>query len=226
MISKLMRIILDSYVGTIVLMVGILISSWLIAQKLSAFHLPGNHQGYQPEQPIAFSHLTHAGELQIACLYCHYAAETSRHAGIPSVDVCMNCHRFVMATLGALRVEDDKAKEENRDPNRIVSSEINKLYRSLGLNENLQPDPTLSPQSISWVKIHNLPDFVYFDHRVHVNIGISCQKCHGPVETMLRVKQEESLAMGWCINCHREANATGVEGKSVRASTDCSSCHY
>jgi hypothetical protein len=81
-------------------------------------------------------------------------------------------------------------------------------------------------KAIPWVRVHNLPDFAYFDHRAHVVAGVACQKCHGPVETMERVRQVESLSMGWCVNCHRDANLHGVAGKKVNASLDCAACHY
>ena len=76
------------------------------------------------------------------------------------------------------------------------------------------------------MRVHNLPDYVYFDHRAHVAAGVTCQKCHGPVESMERVRQFESLSMGWCVNCHREATENGIDGKTVHASTDCAACHY
>ncbi|MBI2434108.1 MAG: cytochrome c3 family protein [Candidatus Hydrogenedentes bacterium] len=200
----------------------------LVALSLAArsYHLPDNHQDYEPEQPIAFSHRLHAGELALDCRYCHFGAATSRHAGIPAASVCMNCHKFVTATMGALRAEERIAKEEKRAPGKVVSPELAKLYRGLGLNEKLEPDPAQTPTGIAWVKIHNLPDYVYFDHRAHVSAGVACQTCHGSVETMERVRQVESLAMGWCVNCHREANRIGVQGKPVQASVDCATCHY
>ena len=177
-------------------------------------------------QPIAFSHRLHAGELQVACLYCHSGAESSRHAGIPAANVCMNCHRFITAPLGAIRAEDELAKQEGRKPRRIVSPEIQKLYDALALGENLQRDPRKSPSPVAWTKVHNLPDFAYFDHRPHLNAGVTCQQCHGPVETMERVGQAEPLTMGWCVNCHRHATLTGVAGRKASASIDCVSCHY
>lgn len=217
---------MDRRVITLLLVVGVVFSGIALAPKLKSYHLPGNHQDYEPEQPIAFSHRLHAGELQISCAYCHSGAETSRHAGLPPSNVCMNCHKSVTSTLGAMRAEEESAKKENRKPGLVVSPELRKLYDTLGLDERLQPDPKKKPQPIPWVRIHNLPDFAYFDHRAHVNAGMTCQKCHGPVETMERVRQVENLSMGWCVNCHRDANVTGVQGKKVNASLDCASCHY
>ena len=211
---------------TVVLLVGLLFSVLALAPRIGSVHLPGNQQGYEPAQPIAFSHRLHAGEMQIACLYCHSGAESSRHAGIPPANVCMNCHQFVTAPLGAVRAEEALAKSEGRKPRRIVSPELQKLYDALALDENLKRDPHKSPAPIAWTKVHNVPDFVYFDHRAHVNAGVACQQCHGPVETMDRVSQVQPLTMGWCVNCHRDANRSGIAGRKVNASIDCVTCHY
>ncbi len=211
---------------TLVLLIGLLGSAFTLAPQIGALHLPGNQQGYEPVQPIAFSHRLHAGEMQVACLYCHSGAESSRHAGIPSAGVCMNCHQFVNAPLGALRAEEELAKKEGRKPRRIISPELQKLYDAMALGADLKSDPRKTPTPIAWTKVHNVPDFVYFDHRPHVAAGVACQSCHGPVETMDRVAQVQPLTMGWCVNCHRQANLTGVAGKKVNASIDCSRCHY
>lgn len=211
---------------TNLLLVGIGLGVLALFPKLSAFHLPGNHQGYQPVQPIAFSHRLHAGELQVPCLYCHSGAERSRHAGIPSVGLCMNCHRFVTAPFGAIRAEDEQARKEKRDPRPIVSPEIQKIYDALALNASMRRDPYKQQVPVEWIKVHNLPDFVSFDHRRHVNAGVECQKCHGPVETMERVTQIQDLSMGFCVNCHRDVTKNGLNGKVVNASIDCSGCHY
>lgn len=230
---------------TLVLLVALGFGLMVLVPKFNAYALPGNQRGYEPAQPVAFSHRLHAGELQVQCLYCHSGAEKSRHAGIPGTNVCMNCHRFVSATLGAIRAEDELAKREKRDPKRIVSPEIQKIYEALALDGKMQRDPSRETRPITWVKVHNLPDFVYFDHRPHVNAGVTCQKCHGPVETMERVRQVEDLSMGWCVNCHRGVDRTGLDGNGnftsapapaaegttpvthrVYASIDCSTCHY
>ena len=211
---------------TLLLLVGLAFSTLTLLPRLGSYHLPGNHQGYEPTQPIAFSHRLHAGELQISCLYCHAGAEQSRHAGIPASNVCMNCHKSVTASLGAVRDEEKQAQQENRKPMLVESTELRKLYDALALDEKLQPDAAKAPMPIAWVRVHNLPDFAYFDHRAHVNVGVACQRCHGAVETMERVRQVEDLSMGWCVNCHREANRTGVAGKRVHASIDCAACHY
>jgi hypothetical protein len=188
--------------------------------------LPGNQQGYQPDQPIRFSHRLHAGELEIGCLYCHSGAERSRNAGIPAASVCMNCHQFVAAPFGAVRAESASAEKEQRPVQLIVSPEIQKLYDAVGFVPNQPPGSAATQAPIVWNKVYTLPDFVRFDHRPHVNAGVACQDCHGPVETMERVSQVPDLSMGWCVNCHRDATANGVAGKPVKATLDCAACHY
>jgi hypothetical protein len=215
-----------SRITTIVLLVGLTFGVLALVPRLRGYRAPGNQRGYEPAQPIAFSHRMHAGELEISCQYCHSGAEKSRHAGIPSSGLCLNCHRTVTAPLGAVRAEQELARQESRPPRPVVSPELKKLYDSLGLDDKLQPDPRREPVPIPWVKIHNLPDHASFDHRAHVLAGVACQRCHGAVETMERVRQVEDLSMGWCVNCHRESNRVGVIGKKVNASTDCSTCHY
>jgi hypothetical protein len=210
----------------LVLAAGCLFSIALLGLRTGAARLPGNHQGYEPVQPIAYSHRLHAGELRIACQYCHSGAERSRHAGIPAAQVCMNCHSMVTSAAGAVRAEEAAALEEGRQPRRLVSSEIEKLYAALGLGSDGKPDAARLREPIAWTRIHNLPDFVYFDHRAHVTSGVACQTCHGPVETMERVRQAADLSMGWCVNCHRDANKSGIGGKRVSASLDCVTCHF
>ena len=217
-------------VVALLLGVGLVFSVLALIPRLSSYHLPGNHKGYEPTQPIAFSHRLHAGELNMACLYCHGAAEESRHAGIPAASTCMNCHRLVTAPMVSVQAEDKLAQEEKRPPRRIVSLELQKLYDDLGLKLNekqeLVPAPEKQPRPVPWIKVYNLPDFVYFDHRAHVWAGVTCQKCHGPVETMERVRQVGDLSMGWCVNCHRTANQEGINGVRVYAPTDCTTCHH
>src|SRR5713101_4884193 len=160
--------------------VGLGLVSGLGAWQLSRM---GIHQGYAPEQPIAFPHKVHAGDYRIPCLYCHYGARTSRHAGVPSASVCMNCHALVEKQ----------------------TVEIEKLKEAVQMN-----------RPVAWVKVHNLPDFVYFNHSQHVLSGVACQRCHGPVETMDKIEQTAPLTMGWCIECHRE-NAHVPTGTFHRA---------
>jgi hypothetical protein len=191
-----------------------------------AWRMPGNNQGYEPQQPIAYSHRLHAGQLGLSCFYCHSAAETSRYAGIPSAGVCMNCHVQVRATAAAIAQEDVAAQREKREPSTVESAELRKLYDALALDADLQPVQERPLKPIAWTRVHVLPDFVYFDHRAHITAGVTCQRCHGPIETMDRVRQFETLAMGWCVNCHREVNETGVNGRQVSASIDCVTCHF
>jgi hypothetical protein len=210
----------------IVLLSGLAIAGAVFAFRWDDFYWPGNQQGYEPVQPIAFSHRLHCGKLQIACLYCHFGGERSRHAGIPAASLCMNCHRLVTAPREQILDEYQKAQQERRPVRPVISAEIQKLYEAMALDDKLQPDPAKQPKTIPWVRVHNLPKFSCFDHRPHVTAGVSCQKCHGEVEEMDRVRQVSSLSMGWCVNCHRDTGVTGVGGKKVQASTDCAACHY
>ena len=209
---------------TVVLLIGLFFGLVSLVFGMSSWRLPDHQTGYSPHQPIDYSHRLHAGELQIDCQFCHTAADKSRHAGIPSSDVCMKCHKFVTSSFDVLQNEITLADEEKRKPKQVVSSELRKLYESFGLDESLKPKVDAAPSSIPWVRVHNLPDYVYFDHRAHVTAGVTCQRCHGPIESMERVRQVETLSMGWCVNCHRET--TEIEGKAVHASTDCAVCHY
>ena len=193
---------------------------------VTALRLPGDNQGYEPAQPIAYSHKLHAGDLKIQCMYCHSGADKSRHAGIPAMNVCMNCHLGVTATLAAVKREEQEAAQQQREPRTVVSPELQKLYDAMALDDTLFPKDDETPKPIAWKRIHKLPDFVYFDHRAHITASVRCQQCHGPIETMERVRQYETLSMGWCVNCHRDVNETGVAGKQVHASTDCVTCHY
>jgi hypothetical protein len=218
---------MNNRVLTIVLASGVLMCALVFLGSFGVnYMLPGNHQGFEPVQPIAYSHRLHAGELGIACLHCHSAAERGKNAGVPSANVCMNCHRFVSAPWVDVKAENDAADKEHRKPHLVVSPEIRKIYRAMALTDDMQRDSTIRQTPIVWKKIHNLPDFVYFNHSAHVQKGVECQKCHGAVETMERVRQVSDLSMGWCVNCHRTANALGVNGKPVNASTDCTTCHF
>ena len=208
------------------MLIGLVISSVVLAGRLRSYPLPGNQQGYEPEQPIAFSHRLHAGELQISCLYCHYGAERSRHAGVPSASICMSCHRFVTASQKVMIPEILEARKANRTPQPVISRELKKLYDALGLDSKLEPDPKTAPVPIAWVKVHNLPAYTCFDHRAHLRADVACQRCHGPVETMDRLRQDADLSMGWCVNCHRETRITGVTGKADRPSIECATCHH
>lgn len=213
---------------TVVLGVAVALALLALVPKIAAFRLPGYQQGFEPDQPIAFSHRLHAGELQVDCLYCHAGADDSRHAGIPAASTCMNCHRLIKATRAQVRAEEEAAKKEKRDPRPVISPELAKLYRAQGLDpSDLAAPPVTTPRPIHWTRVTEVPDFVYFDHRPHVAAGVACQSCHGPVETMERVRQVASVSMGWCLQCHRAPGAALPPGSTIaRASTDCSTCHY
>ncbi|MGB6043559.1 MAG: cytochrome c3 family protein [Pirellulales bacterium] len=211
---------------TVVLLVGLFFGLAVLVSATSGWRLPDNQQGYAPVQPIDYSHRLHAGELQMDCRFCHSAAQSSRYAGIPSSDVCMKCHNFVTAPFDVMQQEMRLADAEKRKPKRIISPELKKLYDSLALNDELQPIEGKTPTSIPWVRVHNLPDYACFNHQAHVTAGVTCQHCHGPVESMERVQQFSTLSMGWCVNCHREANQNGINGQPVHAATDCTVCHH
>jgi len=172
----------------------------------------GVDQGYAPIQPIHYSHKIHAGDNKIECKYCHSSARKSKHSGIPSLNVCMNCHKSIYEYTGngeAPTQEDI----ENGYTNEFYTGEIKKLYAAVGWDEDNQKY-TGKSKPVEWVRIHNLPDFAYFNHSQHVEVGgIECQTCHGPVEEMEIMYQHSPLTMGWCVNCHRETNVK-VEGNA------------
>jgi len=165
----------------------------------------GIDQGYAPIQPIHYSHKIHAGDNKIECNYCHSSARVSKHSGIPSLNVCMNCHKSIYEYTG--NPEGPSAEDlANGYTNEFYTKEIKKLYKAVGWDEDNQKY-TGESQPVKWVRIHNLPDFAYFNHSQHVTVGkIECQTCHGPVEEMEVMYQYSPLTMGWCINCHRETN--------------------
>lgn len=167
-------------------------------------HLPGNQQGYEPIQPIAYSHKLHAGDLEINCLYCHHGAEKGPVAGIPEVKICMNCHNVVKKTSFA----------------KVPSVELEKLFEIWGERD------IKNPGTIPWVRVHRLPDYVYFNHASHVQNNIKCQECHGQVQTMEVMRQESDLSMGWCLNCHRNKSMRSyTHWKRLFGPTDCVACH-
>ncbi len=157
----------------------------------------GRTQNYQPEQPIYYSHKVHAGANQISCLYCHGGATEGKHANIPSVNTCMNCHMTINEYTG------DPLTKENGD---IIdgTAEIKRLYEYAGWNPDTR-QYTNPGKPVEWIKIHSLPDHVYFNHSQHVVAGkVQCQTCHGEIQKMDEVYQFSDLSMGWCVNCHRE----------------------
>ncbi len=217
----------------------------------------GRMQNYQPEQPIFYSHKVHAGTNQISCLYCHGGAQDSKQASIPSVNTCMNCHKAISKYEGTDElVREDGTKVDG-------TAEIEKLYAYAGWNsttKSYNPDNNKDgipdgAKPIEWIKIHNLPDHVYFNHSQHVKVGKQqCQTCHGNIQEMPEVYQFSDLSMGWCINCHRNTkvdfydkdNKTGNKYYSIYekfhndlknhkmdsvtvghiGGTECQKCHY
>jgi menaquinone reductase, multiheme cytochrome c subunit len=174
--------------------------------------------GYEPKQPVPYSHALHAGQLGLDCRYCHNTVEQAAHAAIPATQTCMNCHQTVHTKSDKLAPV--RASWETNEP-------------------------------VEWVKVHDLPDYVYFNHSAHVTRGVGCVSCHGRVDQMEEVYQVEPLSMSWCLQCHREpekhlrppeevTNMTWAPpdgqdpieyGKMLREknhlnpSTDCSTCH-
>lgn len=205
----------------------------------------GIDQGYAPVQPIHYSHKIHAGDNKIECKYCHSSARVSKHSGIPSLNVCMNCHKSIYEYKG--NPEGPSADDlANGYTNEFYTKEIKKLYKAVGWDEENQKY-TGESQPVEWVRIHNLPDFAYFNHSQHVEVGkIECQTCHGPVEEMEIMYQYSPLTMGWCINCHRETEVQvsdngyytkiheelskkyGVEKLTAAqmGGLECGKCHY
>ena len=189
------------------------------------------HTGYQPVQPIKFPHDLHAGAMKIDCQYCHSGAYKSKNASIPSLNVCMNCHKVITTAMGA----------------KTPSSEIQKIYDALGYDPATQKYDSTKMRPIQWIRVHNLPDFAYFNHSQHVKVqGLKCQTCHGPIQTMKEVYQYSPLTMKWCIQCHKrtEINTKGNAyyekmeavhelirkgGKVTEAmmgGIECGKCHY
>ena len=168
----------------------------------------GVDQEYAPIHPIHFSHKIHAGDNEINCKYCHSAARVSKNAGIPSLNVCMNCHKSV-SEVAETTATPEYSKE-------FYDEQIQKLYTAVGWDSETQ-SYTGKSQPVKWVRIHNLPDFVYFNHSQHVTVaGIECQTCHGPVEGYEVQKQFAPLTMGWCIDCHRKTDVK-MEGNAYYA---------
>lgn len=160
----------------------------------------GRQKGYQPVQPIYYSHRIHAGINQINCLYCHGSAWESKTAGVPAENICMNCHKAISEYVKGPKLYDVNGDEING------TAEIAKLYKASGFDPKnpAKWDPSKA-KPIEWIKIHNLPDHVYFNHSQHIRAGkVQCQTCHGEITAMDEVKQVAELSMGWCVNCHRQ----------------------
>ena len=179
-----------------------------------------------PEQPISFSHKLHAGavdpaspqttSLGIDCLYCHGPAEKSQHATVPPVSTCMGCHQHVKARQAGSEADATPEAKARYEASKAEIAKIHDFYNR--------------GESIPWVKIHNLPEHVQFQHYRHVQAGFDCQRCHGPVEEMQRVFLKPDtvlrpyslwlpaakLEMGWCMQCHLDNGGPD----------DCAACHY
>jgi len=206
-------------------LVCLLVMGWQSLSKI------GIRQNYQPDQPIEFSHKVHAGMNNIDCNYCHQSARHGKHAGIPSVNVCMNCHMTI-----------------NEGTN-TGTKEIQKIYDAVcwdpDLRQYITDSEECQPKAIEWIQIHSLPDLSYFNHSQHVVAGgVECQDCHGEIETMDVVYQKEKLTMGWCIECHRNTDINAdnpyyhlyddllekhdVENLKVEhiGGLECAKCHY
>ena len=151
--------------------VGLLVSGGLVTAGVWYYFTPKySRVGYQPVQPVPYSHQTHVEQLGLDCRYCHTGVEKSWYANVPSPSVCMNCHSQVLAADARLAPIRDSYK---------------------------------SGEPISWVQIHRTPDFVYFNHAVHVNRGVGCVSCHGQINDMVEVRHEKPLTMAFCLDCHR-----------------------
>jgi menaquinone reductase, multiheme cytochrome c subunit len=170
--------------------------------------------GYQPEQPVPYSHALHAGELGLDCRYCHNVVERAPRAAVPPAQTCMNCHAIV-----------------KRESDFLLP--IRQAYA-----ENIP---------VKWTRVHDLPDYVYFNHQAHVNATIGCETCHGRIDQMVRVYQAKALTMEWCLDCHKdpksnlrpaaELTTMGYEPKdehegerimkerNVNPPLNCSACH-
>jgi mono/diheme cytochrome c family protein len=160
---------------------------WDACFNIGVYYDWKTQKGYKPEQPVRFSHKLHAGDNEIDCRYCHSSVEKSRHAGIPSVNICMNCHKGI-----------------SKGP-QYGEKEIAKIYAAAGFDAKTGTYDNSKQNPLQWVKVHNLPDHVYFNHSQHVVVGqIECATCHGDVKSMTVAEQKSPLTMKWCIECHRK----------------------
>lgn len=202
------------------------------------------NKGYQPNQPIYFSHKIHSGINKINCHYCHSSAKYGKISGIPSANICMNCHLSIMEYQGKY-IENGKNKV-------FYTGEIKKIYQAVGWNSEIR---TYSGriQPIRWIRIHNMPDFVSFNHSQHIivgedviktskNVDFVCKACHGDVKKMDKIKMVNEFTMGWCINCHRSTIVNFKNKyyftyfnelhKTIKMTVDavggieCAKCHY
>ena len=165
---------------------GLLLIGGVVTAGLNYYFTPKyTRVGYQPTQPVPFSHSIHVNQLGLDCRYCHDGVEKSWYSNVPLADTCINCH-------SAVRADDPKL-----EPIRASYKDENK--------------------PVEWVQIHKLPDYVYFNHSVHVNRGVSCVECHGRVDEMDEVRHEKHFSMTFCLDCHRELSPeNGDPNKRLR----------
>jgi hypothetical protein len=185
-------------VGVLCIVIGFMgmKSCWDACFDIGVYYDWETQKGYHPDQPVKFSHKIHAGDNEIACQYCHNTVEKSRHAGIPSVNVCMNCHKGI---------------QEGAETGK---TEIAKIYAAAGFDPSTQKYDASKSNPLKWLKVHNLPDHVYFNHEQHVVVGkLDCANCHGDVKKMTTVEQRSPLTMKWCIDCHRKTEVA-MEGNA------------
>ncbi|RKF04859.1 quinol:cytochrome c oxidoreductase pentaheme cytochrome subunit [Tenacibaculum lutimaris] len=229
----------NTFLKVLTVIFGALVAAYFLFGTLFKV---GVDTGYQPIQPIAFSHKIHAGDNKIDCQYCHSSAKHSKTSGIPSVNVCMNCHKNISEVADDTKVVMDDHTLVKAD----LDKEIAKIYEAAGWDPD-KLEYTGNTKPIKWVRVHNLPDFAYFNHSQHVTVGgVACQKCHGPVEEMEEVYQHSPLTMGWCIDCHKDtkvdlkgneyyakihedlAKKYGVEQVTIAqlGGKECGKCHY
>lgn len=182
-------------IGIVLAFIGMK-SCWNACYNIGVYYDYKTQKGYKPEQPIKFSHKLHAGEHEISCQYCHSSVEKSRHSGIPSVNICMNCHKAIQ-----------------KGP-QYGEKEIDKIYAAAGFDRATGTYDESKQNPLKWIKVHNLPDHVYFNHSQHVVVGrIECTTCHGNVKEMTVAEQKSPLTMKWCIECHRKTEVV-MEGNA------------
>lgn len=249
--------------------VALLVLIWLSSSLVTGAINLGRQQGYAPVQPIKFSHEIHAGIDKIDCQYCHVGANESKHSVIPSANICMNCHKGIneatqygkygrkeiskiYASIGFNPLELKYFEDYENLPYDSIAAVFTEWLNGDAVQPTSGEIEAVLAQiqkPIEWVRIHNLPDHVYFNHAQHVNVGgLDCQRCHGPVEEMEVLRQHAPLSMGWCISCHRQTEVnfngnnfydsyTGLHEKLEKkeldkvtvetiGGTDCQKCHY
>ena len=147
----------------------------LVASAVAYYVTPAyTRVGYEPMQPMRFSHKLHVGGLGMQCLHCHNHVGDSPHANIPSTQTCLNCHGTKFGNVAG------------------QSAALAPL-RAAGE----------SGHALEWARVHKVPDYAYFNHAVHVRRGVSCVSCHGRIDQMEEVRHEKPLSMSWCLDCHR-----------------------